>query len=213
MAEELQSLLDRIQQDGVAKARAEADRMLADAKRKADAILADAKAAADTATREAGERATQFEARARNSLRQAARDVILSVGAAIDETAAGLVRDRVDARLSGDPLGAAVATAIKAYFETRGGSHAAVLLPAKEAEAVRRYLSREFAEALKGGLAIRAENSVISGFTLVEEGDRVSHTFTGEAIAAALCKLLRPDLADIVKQAMDSATDSKPVKE
>ncbi len=206
MAEELQSLLDRIQQDGVAKAKVEADAIIADAKANAAKLVADAQATAAAKIKDAEAQAAQFEARARNSLQQAARDVVLSVGTAIDQTAQALVAQRVAEHLSGDCLGAAVLTAVKAYFDNAGSTEATVLLPEKDADGVRQYLEREFADALKGGLEIKSDQSVVSGFTLAEAGDTVRHSFTGEAITAALCKLLRPNLAAIVKQAAEIVT-------
>jgi V/A-type H+/Na+-transporting ATPase subunit E len=210
MAEDLQSLLDRIRKDGVAQARKEADAILADAREKAARIVDDAKTAAADRVKAAEAQAEQFEARARDSLKQAARDVVLSVGAAINRTAQALVAQRVATTLSGDGLGAVIATAVNAYFAASDSREASVLLPEKDVEAVRRYLAGELADALLAGLEIKADRSIVAGFTIAEAGDEVRHSFTGEDITAALCKLLRPDLAEIVKAAMETETSAAP---
>ena len=86
MAEELQSLLDRIQSEGVAKAEARAAEIVAEAEKKAADLVAGAekKAAGLRAAAEAD--AATLQSRAEQSLQQAARDVRLQVGAAIQET-------------------------------------------------------------------------------------------------------------------------------
>ena len=91
MAEELQSLLDRIQSEGVAKAEARAAEIVAEAEKKAAEIRAAAEA--DAAT---------LQSRAEQSLQQAARDVRLQVGAAIQETLERVLLKDVRAALA-DP--------------------------------------------------------------------------------------------------------------
>ena len=51
MSEDLQSLLEKINRDGVEKARAEAEKIIAEAKARADAIVKEAKAEAAKLTR------------------------------------------------------------------------------------------------------------------------------------------------------------------
>ena len=97
MAEELQSLLDKIQSEGVAKAEARAAEIVAEAEKKAADVVAEAerKAAETRAAAEAD--AATLQSRAEASLRQAARDVRLQVGAAIQETELRVPEDQAKA--------------------------------------------------------------------------------------------------------------------
>ncbi|MBR1836459.1 MAG: hypothetical protein IJ783_04155, partial [Kiritimatiellae bacterium] len=73
MAEELQSLLDRIRAEGVEKANARAAEITAEAEKKAAAIVADAEKKAAAAVAAAREEADTLRQRAEQSLAQAAR--------------------------------------------------------------------------------------------------------------------------------------------
>ena len=74
MAEELQSLIEKINRDGVEKANAEAARIVAAAKEQAAAIVKEAKEEADKAAKTAKEEADHSAERAKETLRQVARD-------------------------------------------------------------------------------------------------------------------------------------------
>lgn len=79
MAEELQSLLEKINTDGIQKARAAGDEILAAARKQADEIIAAANAKAQTIVNEAGEEARRTVERSENAIRQSARDVALQL--------------------------------------------------------------------------------------------------------------------------------------
>ena len=102
MAEELQSLLDRIQAEGVDKAKAEAARIVEEAERKAADVVAEAGRKAADLRAKAEEEARVLQARSEQSLRQAARDVVLEVGENVRQTLERVLRKDVDAALA-DP--------------------------------------------------------------------------------------------------------------
>ncbi len=201
MAEELQSLLDRIQNEGIAKAEAEAGRIIDTAGKKADAIIAEAERKADAHLATARKEAEQFEQRARNALQQAARDMILSVGEALTDTARKVIAAATRESLDGDTLAALIADAVKGYFQQTGDNKATVLTSPEAEAAARETLAGVLAREILDGITIASDSEIISGFVIKKDGDSVQHNFTGEALTEALCKLLRPGLAEIVREA------------
>ena len=81
--EDLQSLLEKINRDGVEKAEAEAKSILADAKAKANSIIESARAEAAAEKASSEKAAADYAARAQETIRQAARDTVLKVEAAL----------------------------------------------------------------------------------------------------------------------------------
>ena len=81
MSEELQSLLDKINADGIQKAEAEAAKIIADAKSEAAKIIADAKRESEAVCDLAAFEAKALKARAASAANQAARDIILQLRA------------------------------------------------------------------------------------------------------------------------------------
>jgi V/A-type H+-transporting ATPase subunit E len=202
MAEELQGLLDRIQKDGVDRAEAEAAQITADAKARAKAIVAEAESQAKTLLERAAAESELFQKRSENAITQAARDVILSVGEAVTETFRAIVARQVDSAMKTEALRGFIQEAIRAYTQAKGATAIEVLISETEQESVTAYFMKAFAEAMKSGLTIRGNRSVISGFTVTLTDKGVQHDFTGEALTEAIGKLLRPQLAKIVSNAL-----------
>ena len=82
-SEELQSLIEKINRDGVEKANAEKERILEEAREQAAALVKTAKDEAAKAAKSAKEEAELSAERAKETLRQAARDAVISVEGAV----------------------------------------------------------------------------------------------------------------------------------
>jgi V/A-type H+-transporting ATPase subunit E len=207
MPEELQSLLDRIQRDGVEKAETEARAIVSKARQEAEAMAAKARGDADALVAQAKRDAAAYEERARTALRQAARDAVLSVAQSVQAALQSLVRREVSSALGHhETLRRMLVHMTDNYFKGKGDGRVDVLLsPAEQKEVADFFLSR-FAAELKQGLEIKADDKIVRGFRVSAAKGTVEHDFTDEAIAQALAALLRPALAEIVKDAMASAT-------
>lgn len=193
MSEELQSLLDRIQRDGVAKAEARAAEIVSAAEQKASGIVAEAekKAAEIRAAAEAD--AETSARRSAESLRQAARDVVRTVRENVQETCERLLREDVRAALSGDALAAVVEAVAKAAVAEDAGAELRV--PPAEAEKVVAHAKARLAAELAKGLRIAPDSDVAAGVRVLVENGRVEHDFTDAAIVEALARVVRPELA------------------
>ena len=189
MSEDLQSLLEKINRDGVEKAQAAADKIVAEAKAKAAEIVKSANAEAAKAKADAEQAAKDYQARAAETVRQAARDTVLEVKDAVTALLEKLLAKDVDKALADEKT--ATALAAEAVKGLTGSVEIAA--PAK------------LAAALKAQLAAQADVKVVldetrdTGFSVKLDGGRVEHAFTGEVIAGELAKRLRPDLAALLK--------------
>ena len=199
MSEELQSLLDKIRHEGVEKAKSEAEAILADARREADAVKAAAETEAAKTIASAKADAKAFEARAEATVRQAMRDVKLQLAAELEKQVEAFVSAGVKkAFASGDNVGAWITKAVDAYL-AQGEKGMAIALGgdcAKMAESVMAALA---AKASSGGIEVEASPAFPDGFTIKLDGGRVEQCFTADAVAAALSRLMRPGLADLLK--------------
>ena len=202
MAEELQGLLERIQKDGVEKADADAARIVKEAEAKAAEIVKQAEAKAKALLDKAREDGQLFQQRGESAVGQAARDVVLLVGDAITATLKGIVAARVDAALRADDFATLVKSVITAYSEGDSAAGIEVLLSEAQQETVRAYLLSEMSDEMSNGLSVKGDKGIVSGFVVSMQESGVQHDFTGETLTNALCGLLRPQLAAIVKQAM-----------
>lgn len=187
--EDLQSLLEKINRDGVEKAEAEAQRIVAAAKARAAECVAAAKAEAEKAKAEAEKAAADYAARAAETVRQAARDTVLKVEAAVTEVLERLLARGVDRSLGDEASVAALVT--EALKGLTGPGEVAV--GPKLAAALQAQL------AGTPGFTVVMDEMLGTGFSIRLDGGRVEHSFTGETVAAELAKRLRPDLAALLK--------------
>lgn len=189
MSEDLQSLLEKINRDGVEKARAEADKIVAQAKAKADALINEAKTEAAKSKAEADKAAADYADRAADTIRQAERDTILKIEAAVTAMLEKILIKDVDTALADS------ATAVALVSEAVKNLAAGVEITA----------GGKLAAALKAQFAAEKDITVITdeamgtGFSVKTDGGRIEHAFTGEVIARELAKRLRPDLAALLK--------------
>ena len=184
--EDLQSLLEKINRDGVEKAEAEAKSILADAKAKANSIIESARAEA------AAEKANSEKAaadRAQETIRQAARDTILKVEAALTALLERLLVKDVEQALADEAtVTALVREAVKGIV-----GEAEVAAPAKLVPALKAQL------AAQGSITVVTDETLGTGVSVKTDGGRVESAFTADVIAAELAKRLRPDLAKLLK--------------
>lgn len=187
--EDLQSLLEKINRDGVEKAEAEAKKIVDAAQAKADALVKKALDEAARAKADAEKAAQASSERAAETIRQAARDVVLGVRGSLTALLEKLLVQNVDKALADEKT--AVGLAAAAIGEMAGPGE--ITCGAKLAAALKAQL------AGKGSFAVTADAAAGNGFTVKLDGGRIEHTFTTEAIADELAKRLRPDLAALLK--------------
>lgn len=202
MAAELQHLIERIQREAVEAGEQQAARTLAQAKEKAAALVRDAEARAKRELAQADREAEAFTERSLRTLKQAARDLLITVGQGVENILSDIVDEAVDQTLRREVLEQILVQMIQAYFE-RGGaeSRLEVLVSPQDQKEIKKFFAARYHEKLAGGLEIHADNNIFKGFCVRVQGGKVYHDFTREAIAEALTHFLRPQLAEIVHRA------------
>ena len=186
--EDIQSLLEKINREGVEKAEAEAKRIVDAAKARADQIIAEAREGAERTKADAAKDAEASAARAAETIRQGARDVVINVRESVTAMLEKLLAKDVAAALADEKSAAALAS--DAIRELAGPGE--IACGEKLAQTLRAQL------AAQGGFTVVVDESLGAGFSVKLDGGRVEHAFTAEVIAAELAKRLRPDLAKLL---------------
>lgn len=201
MSEELQSLLDRIRDEGVNKARDEAEAILADARKEAAAIKASAEKDAAETIAAAKAEARAFETRAEATVRQAMRDVKLQLAAELQKQVDAFVASGVGGAFANEgDVCAWIGKAVDAYL-AQGENGIEVALGGNAAKMAAAVKSALAAKAANGGIAVEASPAFPDGFTIRLDGGRVEQCFTAAAVSAALSRLMRPALAALLNDA------------
>ena len=139
MSEDIQSLLDRINAEGVEKGEAEGAAIVAKAKEESSRILADARAEADAIAKEGAERAEASEKRAEETIRQAARDIVIALKSDLLSKLSAVTRECVSSSLTPELMGNILMEMAKGYASNADADELQVILSKKDqdnAEAV-----------------------------------------------------------------------------
>ncbi len=198
MAAELQHLIERIQREAVDTADQQAAKLLAEAREKAAALVRDAEAAAKAKLAKAEEEAAQFAVRSEQTIKQAARDLLLTIGQSVERVVGGLALQAAGEALTPEVVQQLLVRVVEARVQAGSDAAMTVLLSPDDQAQILAFIQQRYRQLLEKGLALEGDGRVLKGFEVVLEGGRIRHHFTAEAIAEALGQLLRPKLAVIV---------------
>lgn len=210
MAEELQALLDRINEQGIQKADAEREQRLEQAQEEAQKIITDARKEAEDIVSEAQEQAELLTEKGRASLRQAARDTVLSLRERLQERMAAVAERAVAEDLHPEALADFIASMIQQ--QTPEGTEASDIeaqVPKDKAEEIRKHLMRRLGDDLREKCEITPLPEMGGGFRLSLQEGAVYYDFSDKALADVLCTFLNPALAEIIKPALANDKESE----
>jgi V/A-type H+/Na+-transporting ATPase subunit E len=195
MTQDLQQLLEKINTEGVEKAKSEAAKIIAQAHAQAKAIVDVATRAAEQQIANAKQEADSFERRAEETIRQSGRDTVLNIETSVTAMLTALLLKDVNTTLSSTELVAQLASeAVRAYIQGKGGID--VVASAKLVDALRTKLASEAAN----GVTVVSDDHTGAGFKIRLSNGRIEHDFSGLAVADALAKNLRPKLAALMRR-------------
>ena len=198
MAEELQSLLEKIRADGIEKAEAEREEILKKARAEAEEIVAAARSKAKELTDGAAAEAESSKKRAENAIRQAARDIVLKLKTELENR----LRRAVSASVKEAMTPAFMAELIRgmaADFAEDPGAQITVLASARDAEALASAVRDTLAADFKAEPKVFADASVKGGLQISFSGDEVFFDFSEEAVTALVAGYAGEKLAAILE--------------
>ncbi len=198
---QLQELVDRIKKDGVDVASAKAEQIVQEAEGKAKAIVADAQREADALIRNGKESAEREKKAAEDSIKQAARNLLISFRDGIEAQLSAVIRTETGKALDASVLKAAIPDVIKSWSQEKGEGGLEVLLPADKVSDVESFLLSALKGKIAGGIEISAGEGIEGGFRIAEKDGSAYYDFSAEAVADLFASYLAPKVAGIMKAA------------
>jgi len=197
MAEELQSLLNKINEEGLAKAARERDEVLDAANAKAREILRTANAEAEATRKNAENDAASLQKRAESAIQQAARDAALALRSELQERLNQVFAAAAEA-MTPEQMASVLAELAKS-MAANPETQMTVLTSVKDAEALQGALFAALKETFRTKPQIFADKEIRSGFSVNLSGSDIYYDFTDAAIAELLADFVGPKLAAILK--------------
>ena len=196
---QLKELIDKIKIDGVKSAEENAAKIIADAEARAAGIVETAKKEAQTIRERAKADADRAERSGKEALRQAGRDLLLTLRGEIETLFNKVVRSEASAVLDESRMAEAVAAAINILAEDEPGQ-LEVLIPSETWDSIERGLRSKLSAELSAGTEIKPFREISAGFRISMKDGSAFYDFSDAEIASMLGRYLNPRLAELLSE-------------
>ncbi|MHC4885707.1 MAG: hypothetical protein ACYTGH_11555, partial [Planctomycetota bacterium] len=187
----------KLQTEGVDKAKAEAETLLAGAKDEAGEILKDARIEADRVLAKAKDEAEQFEKNATSAVELAARDLLLALEGQVKQLFDNAFKAEIAAELSKKDVLKAIIVDLMADWAP--GKAVEVQVSEAQTDQLAKIIQSAVKKELQAGITIKPNRNLTSGFRVVCTEDEVSYEFSDATLAEALKPALSPRVAALLK--------------
>ena len=202
---QLQELIDKIKQDGVATAESEAAKIIATAEKKAESIISSANEKAEEIKKTAKAEAEKMEKAGEEAIIQAGRNMLLSFKDALIAEFDGLIQEGTEKALSKDVLTKLVPETVKAWAKNSDASELSVLLSEKDLKALEKSLTTSLKAEIKKGLEVKPDNTLTAGFRIGVKNGAAFYDYSAESLAEMFAAYLNPKVAALMKVAAEDA--------
>ena len=198
MAEELQSLLDKINQDGVMKAEAEKAKIIAAAREEAAGIIADAEKKSAGIISAAEKSAAELQERAVSALEQSRRDILLQLRKELASRLHESILDASAAALSPEFM-AQLVRELALAFAAAPDSVITVRTSVKDAPALDQALRGALADSFAKEPQVFPGREIKCGMELSLDGGKCFYDFTLDAVSDLMDEYTGEKLAAVFK--------------
>ncbi len=203
MAEELQGLLDRIQNEGFKKIEEEKRKVLSDAQKQASDIVAEAKKEAEDLMKKAKSDAEVEKQRAEAAIRQSARDIIIKLNEEMLLRVRNIVKDSISQAMTAGLMAEIIRKTVSAYIaekDNREEPNLEIMLSQKDLDSLGEKLHASLVNDLKIKPKIALGGDFAAGLQIGFKGSDVFLDFSDEAVADLICSYAGPKLAAIINK-------------
>ena len=200
MPEELQSLLEKINEEGVKKGEETKNKIISDAGIEAEKIISDAKAKADDIVKKAQLDSETVKSRGEAAVRQAVRDIVITLQGEILNRFKSVVKESTADAMTPDLMGKIIIEMVKNYNikNPSGEADIELILAQKDIDAMERLLKTSLVNSLKKNPSISLGQNFAAGIKISFKGDDVFFDFSDEAISDMICAYVGPRLAAVI---------------
>lgn len=197
MAQEIKDLIAKIQQEGIQVAQEQAAQTKAEAQRDALEIIAEAKIQAQKIIEQANLQAKRIDDSTQATLRQAGRDLLISLRQEIIAMLDRLVKMDLRQALSVEELSGIIAALIKSAPLSLG-SQIIVSLNKQDKDKLEQGFLKQLVEETKKPIVLKSADGIESGFVISFDAGKSIFDFSGQALSDYICGRLRPELSKIL---------------
>lgn len=198
METQLDNLIQKIRQEGVEEAKKKSKEIIKDAERRAEEIIEDAERKKAAIMKDGQRDTANLRKSGEEVLRQASRDIILSLRQRIVELFDSVLKKDVSEGLSSENL-KKIITRIIENFKKDEGLDIEILLSKQDKKGLEEALLRSLKDEFRKGITFKVSSGIEKGFRIGEKDKNFYYDFTDDAITEALKLYLNPRITDILR--------------
>ena len=198
---QLQELIDKIKQDGVATAESEAAKIIATAEKKAESIISSANEKAEEIKKNAKVEAEKMEKAGEEAIIQAGRNMLLSFRDSLVGELNVLIQAETAKAESKDVLSKLIPETVKAWAKNTDASELSVLLSEKDLKELESTFTSELKAEISKGLEIKPDKTLQAGFRIGVNNGAAFYDYSAESLAEMFSTYLNPKIAGLMKKA------------
>jgi V/A-type H+-transporting ATPase subunit E len=202
MAEELQGLLDKIQEEGIKKADDEKGKIISSARKEADDILSSARKDADSIVKKAKDDAANSERRAKAAIQQAARDIILALKDDILKRLNKVAKLAVDEAMTPEMMAKIIEQMVKGFCGKSSEKEIKIeaIVNKKDLEKAEKIFNGQLLEDIKANPQISVGSDISGGLKIGFSDSDILFDFSDESLAGLICQFIGPKLAAMISE-------------
>ncbi len=201
MPDELQSLLDRIHNEGIKKTEEEKNAIILQAKHDAAEIIKNAKQEAFEVLKTSRIEASKNESKAKETIRQAARDITILLEKELMNRLTHCIKAATERALDAKLIGQIIIKMVEYYKEQHSDIDLSLelVLSQQEDENLIKSAITSLSEDIKSNPIIFKDSNITSGFRLGFTGNDLFFDFTDDTITELICNYIGTKLTAILK--------------
>ncbi|MFA7565761.1 MAG: V-type ATP synthase subunit E [Alkalispirochaeta sp.] len=200
MDTQLQDIIEKIHNEGVKEAEERAKQIIESAGKQAKEQIEKARNEAEAIRKEADAEAQKLRASGEAALKQASRDLLLSVRKDLTALFESVQREAVGESLTPQRMGELIGNLVSNWIKDESSS-LDILVNEKDRDALEHDLKKRLAGKLKEGYQVRPVRGISAGFRASTDSSGAYLDFTDEAISELLAAYLNPRLAEVMQNA------------
>jgi V/A-type H+/Na+-transporting ATPase subunit E len=199
MAEKLDGLLNKIREEGLKKAENEKGRILSEAKAEAEKIITAATADAQNLRKSAEKDAAAAEKRAEAAIKQASRDILLSLRQELENRLKNVVLAASEEVMTPEFMGQIIMEAVGKFDTAIVDQGIDVMVSARNLEKMDELFKGSLLSNLKKDPELFAGHDFGGGLKLGFKGNDIFYDFSDEALTELICAYVGPRLTEIIQ--------------
>lgn len=201
MAEELQALLSKINDEGVKKAEEKSEKIIAEAREKAEKIVKKAEKEAEKKEKNASENAQTMEKRGNAAVQQASRDIKLALRQEIQDRLRNVINECIGDTMTPDFMAEIILKMLDKYDDDKKGkTELEILINKNDLDEMEKLLKGSLAENFRKKPELTLGHDFSSGLKIGFKGDDVFFDISDDAVGELISAYVGPRLTKILRK-------------